>query len=284
MNYRHIYHAGNRCDVAKHAVLTLLLGHLRAKDKGFCVLDSHAGTALYDLNDPRAAKTAEADQGIRALLNAPRLPELAAYYQALARLNPLWDGKSAEGFRVYGGSPLLALAQMRTQDRLILCELHEDDASALRASMPDDKRVQIHNRDGYTALPAFLPPPEKRGLVLIDPPFEAPDEFGTLAAHVAEAHRRWPTGVFMLWYPVKERPAIWAFQEKLIAAGIGNMLAAEFVYEAETRADRLNGSGQIIINPPWKLDEELAALFPALHTALATAYTGDKIHWLTPRA
>ena len=281
MNYRHIFHAGNRCDVVKHAILTLVLGHLRAKDKGFAVLDTHAGIGFYDLEDPRALKTNEAAEGIKALLDAPAVPVLADYYAVLRKLNPLWDGKGAAGMRVYPGSPLFAFHLLRDQDRLVACELHPEDAEMLRIHAPADKRVQIHSRDGFEAMGAFLPPPEKRGLVLIDPPYEQPDEFEQTAKRVLEAWRRWPTGVYMVWYPVKDRPAIWTFQEALAAAGITKMLCAEFIYQNEARADRLNGSGLILINPPWKLDEELSALFPALHRAMRTEHQGGGVKWLS---
>ena len=280
MNYRHIFHAGNRCDVVKHAVLTLILAHLRAKDKGFAVLDTHAGIGLYDLQDPRALKTGEAEDGILSLLAAPSLPDLADYYAVLRKINPLWNGKSAENFRVYPGSPLLAFHMLRAQDRLVACELHPEDAEALRLNAPADNRLQIHHRDGYEAIGAFLPPPEKRGLVLIDPPFEQPDEFESIVKRMTAAYRRWPTGIYMIWYPVKDRPAIWKFHEALAEAGIGKILCAEFVYEEEFRSDRLNGSGLIVINPPWKLDEQLSALLPALHRAMHTNHAGVTVKWV----
>jgi 23S rRNA (adenine2030-N6)-methyltransferase len=280
MNYRHIFHAGNRCDVVKHTVLSLVLAHLRAKDKGFAVIDTHAGVGLYDLSDPRAIKTAEADSGIKALLSAPALPILAAYYAILRKLNPLWSGHGTENFRVYPGSPLIGFHMLRAQDRLVACELHPEDAEALRLSSPADNRLQLHHRNGYEAMGAFLPPPEKRGLVLIDPPYEQPDEFDTIVKRVREAWQRWPTGIYMIWYPIKERPAIWRFHEALTASGITKILCAEFIFEQEIRSDRLNGSGLIIINPPWKLDEELNSLLPALHQAMHSNHAEKTIKWL----
>ncbi len=279
MNYRHIFHAGNISDVVKHSVLTLVLKHLREKDKGFAVLDTHAGTGLYDLADPRAQKTGEAAEGILNLLETTPLPALEDFYAVLKKVNPLWRG-GAEGFRVYPGSPMFSFHMLREQDRLIACELHPDDAKALRALAPADKRFQVHSRDGYEALGAFLPPAEKRGIALTDPPYEQPDEFDVLIKRVTDAHRRWAAGVFMIWYPVKDRPTIWKFQEALVAAGIPKILCAEFVYDENVSADRLGGSGMVIINPPWKLDEELKALFPALHKAMKTPYAGDVVRWL----
>jgi len=282
MNYRHIFHAGNICDVVKHSVLALVLDHLRGKDSGFCVLDTHAGIGAYDLSDERATKTGEAKDGILKLLGAVENTKLlcAGYFDVLKKLNPAWDGRGAAGFRYYPGSPLLAVHRLRAQDRLIACELHPEDAENLKRQLFPFKQAQSHKRDGYEGLTAFLPPVEKRGLVLIDPPFEQADEFDRLAAAVKHAYTRWPQGIFMLWYPVKERPAIWRFHEALVAGGMPKIFAAEFVYRTEADATRLNGSGLVLINPPWQMDDKIRALFPALHRALATAHCGDRLTWL----
>lgn len=274
MNYRHAFHAGNICDAVKHIVLTILVRRLAEKEKGFCVLDTHAGTGLYDLEDPRAAKTGEAQAGVLKLLAVPPLPGCEAYYEVIRALNP--GGQ----IRFYPGSPLFVRKLLRPQDRLVACELHPEEANELRRHFRNDAQAQIHCRDGYEALGAFLPPPEKRGLVLIDPPFEETNEFERLAAAVKEAHARWPQGVYMIWYPVKERPAIWRFQEALVAAKIPKTLCAEFVYDEEMRADRLNGCGLILINSPWQMEEKLKELFPALHAALGNAYRGGGVKWL----
>jgi 23S rRNA (adenine2030-N6)-methyltransferase len=270
LNYRHIYHAGNICDVVKHAVLTLLVGHLRAKDKGFTVLDTHAGAGLYDLDDPRARKTDEAATGIRRLFAAEPIPELADYVRVVRALNP-------EGaVRHYPGSPVFARHLLRPQDRLMACELHPEDARALKRRFFGDKQVQVHRRDGYEALQALMPP-EKRGLALIDPPFETPDEFARLTLALAMLHRLWPHGQMAIWYPIKERPAIWRFHEALMETSIPKLLCAEFIYDEETRHDRLNGCGFIIVNPPWQFDSQLVRLFPALHRALQTAHQGSVV-------
>ena len=281
MNYRHIYHAGNRCDVVKHAVLILVLTHLRAKDKGFVVLDTHAGVGLYDLNDPRGQKTGEATLGIGAVLKAPPHPELSDYYAILRKLNPLWDGTDQTNFRVYPGSPLIAFHMLRASDRLIACELHTEDAQSLRQCAPADKRMQIHHRDGYEAMGAFLPPPEKRGLVFIDPPYERADEFEWLVKKVTETHRRWPTGIYMIWYPLKDRPAIWKFHEALACSGLKNILYTEFFYEQEINVQSLNGSGLIFVNPPWQLDKQISVLFSALQESMGLPDAKTAVKWLT---
>jgi 23S rRNA (adenine2030-N6)-methyltransferase len=278
MNYRHIFHAGNICDVVKHVTLVALLAHLRAKPAPFCVIDTHAGIGLYDLQDPRAQKTAEAQNGILKLLAAPPHSGLAEYYDVLQNFN----GGTLEDLRFYPGSPLFIASLMRAEDRLAACELHEEDARILKRQAGKFPQIQVHHRDGYEALHAFLPPPEKRGLVLIDPPYESPEEFARLAQAVLAAHQRWPQGMFMIWYPVKERPAVWRFHDAMTAADIPRQLCAEFIYEEETRHDRLNGCGILLINPPWKSDKELTQLFPALHGALQTTHRGATVEWLTP--
>ena len=278
MNYRHIYHAGNICDVVKHATLALLITHLRSKETGFTILDTHAGCGSYDLDDPRAQQTGEADTGVRKVWAsaAAATPELAPYLDVLRAINP------DEVLRTYPGSPVLARRMMRPQDSLIACELHPEDAHILRRQFRGDAQAQVHHRDGYGAPKAFLPALKKRGLILIDPPFEQPDEFDALT-HAAEAiHAALPQAVVALWYPVKERPTIWRFHEALLAAGLPKLLVAEFIFHPETRSDRLNGSGFIIMNPPWKLEEQLSVLFPALHALLETEAQESAVKRLGP--
>jgi 23S rRNA (adenine2030-N6)-methyltransferase len=276
VNYRHAYHAGNVCDVVKHATLALILLHLQKKDKGFTVLDTHAGCGQYDLTDPCALKTGEAESGVQKIWagSAAATPELAPYLQVLRGLNP--DG----ALRHYPGSPALARHMMRPQDTLIACELHPDDASLLRRHFHGDKQTQVHHRDGYGAPKAFLPALKERSLILIDPPFEQPDEFNALAQAAAAIHATLPQAIVALWYPIKERPTIWRFHEALIAAGLPKLLAAEFIFHPETRHDRLNGSGFVIVNPPWMIEAQLAALFPTLHALLETEEQGSVVRML----
>lgn len=285
MNYRHIYHAGNICDIVKHTMLVSCLDYLRLKDKGFCVLDTHAGIGLYDLKDERALKTNEAAEGIYKLLDSPPLTQLSSFYDSLKKINTNWnpdDLTTTKNFQFYPGSPNLIYLKLRPQDRMIACELHPEDCEDLRYLLGYHKQVQVHHRDGYEALRAFLPPPEKRGLVLIDPPYERSDEFEELSTHIQQAHQRWPSGMFLVWYPIKERPAIWRFHEKLATTGIAQILCAEFIYMEESRTDRLNGSGCIIINPPWTFEKELPLLFQDLHQCLDSPYRGTSVKWLTP--
>lgn len=265
MNYRHVYHAGNFADVFKHAALTLLLEHLRQKEKPFAVIDTHAGVGLYDLAGPEAAKTGEAEAGITALLAGGVPDGLPPSYAAiLADLNPSWPG-----IRFYPGSPLIVKALLRPQDRLAAVELHPEDVESLRAVLGKDPRIQIRHANGYAALKALLPPPERRGLVLIDPPFEAEDEFKTAAHALAEGLRRWETGIFALWYPVKEQGASERFLGEATHLPRPSF-AAEFHLRPPGESERMQGCGLFVVNPPWRFDEEMAALLTVLSKRLRT--------------
>lgn len=281
MNYRHIFHAGNKCDIIKHALLVLCLDYLRLKNKSFFVLDTHAGVGLYDLYDPRALKTNEAQEGIVKLLATPHIPQLGSYYTVLKELNPSLEPSKPP--QLYPGSPTLIYHMLRSQDRLVACELHPEDIVELRQNFHHMKQAHIHHRDGYEALSAFLPPAEKRGLVLIDPPFEQADELEKLPQRISDTYHRWPQGLFLVWYPIKERPALWHFHEALIATRIPKQLCVEFIYDEEIRHDRLNGSGCILINPPWQLDEQIPELLKDLHQALQTRHQGITVKWLTAK-
>ncbi|HYG85213.1 MAG TPA: 23S rRNA (adenine(2030)-N(6))-methyltransferase RlmJ [Azospirillum sp.] len=279
MNYRHAFHAGNFADVMKHAVLAMIVEHLRAKPAPFCILDTHAGVGRYDLASEPAQRTREYEDGIARLYGQPLPhPALTPYLDAVAALNP--DG----GLRWYPGSPRLARVLLRPQDRLVLSELHPDDARALKRDFSGDAQVAVHHMDAYLALKAHLPPKERRGLVLIDPPFEEPDEFARLAAGLTRAHKRWSTGIYAIWYPIKERPAVWRFEEVLAEAGIPRILITELTIHPEDTHLRLNGCGMAIVNPPWKLDEALAEVLPALHAALPGTGGGSRVSWLVPEA
>lgn len=246
MNYRHAYHAGNFADVMKHAVLALVVEHLKKKEKPFFLLDTHAGTGMTDLSGEEAQKTGEYAQGIARLLAAvdPH-PALGVYLDAVRALG-------GSPLALYPGSPALMAHLARANDRLAFCELHPEDAAALRANFRRDARVKCHEMDGYTALKAMLPPKERRGLILIDPPFEDRGEFDTLARALGEATRRFATGTFLLWYPVKDPSVSGAFLERLAADGPPKTLALE-LHVMATDPARMTGSGMIVVNPPFSL-------------------------------
>jgi 23S rRNA (adenine2030-N6)-methyltransferase len=286
MNYRHAYHAGNFADVVKHAVLVLLVEHLRAKPTPFCVLDTHAGIGRYDLGSSEAMRTGEAATGIlRAIAARGGLPPaLAPYLDAVSAANEGLPEAEDGGLRWYPGSPRLVRGLMREGDRLVLVELHPEDAATLKREFAGDRQVAVHRMDGYRALKAHLPPRERRGLVLMDPPFESPDEFGRLVEGLVLAHRRWPGGIKALWYPIKERPAVWRFHEALEASGVPKLLSIEVTVHPEDTHQRLNGTGLIVANPPWRLEEALHEALPALHRAMGAAGGGVRIDWLVPES
>lgn len=281
MNYRHIYHAGNFADVIKHVVLLTLLEHLRRKPQPFCYLDTHAGIGRYPLASVEAQKTLEHQGGIGRLYGATDLPPpLADYVARVGASNP---ANSRQTLAVYPGSPLLARSTLRPQDRAVLMELHPQDATTLKALFHNDRQVAVHAIDGYQGLKAFLPPKERRGLVLVDPPFEAADEFDRLLDGLQTAYRRWATGIYALWYPVKDRRDVQRFQRLLVKTNIPKLLLAELCLYPDDRPDRFNGCGMVIVNPPWQHDEQLRTLLPVLAARLAEPGAARmRLEWLTP--
>lgn len=277
MNYRHAFHAGNFADVFKHAILLALMDALTAKDKLLCYFDTHAGRGRYALDDEEAAKTGEWRDGVGRLFDDADPPApLRRHVEAIHAFNP--DGT----LRNYPGSPLLAAQSLRANDRLVLCEMQQDEAAALRTLFRDDRRVHVHARDGYAALNALLPPPEKRGLVLIDPPFEAQEgEFAAIETALTRAHARWPNGVYAVWYPIKSHRTIVPFHRHMASGPFDKVLVAELLVHPDDSPLRLNGCGMLIANPPWRLDATLAALLPALRDTLAqSAGASESMHWL----
>jgi 23S rRNA (adenine2030-N6)-methyltransferase len=259
MNYRHAYHAGNFADAHKHAALTLLLDHLRKKDTAFQVIDCHAGIGFYDLGGTEAGKTLEFQSGIGRLLESTD-PALQNYLDAVRRENP-------HGLRHYPGSPRLIREALRPIDRLSLVELHPEDARLLRDLFRRDRQVAIREEDAYQALKALLPPKERRGLVLIDPPYEAKNEFELVVAGLGEALRRWPTGIYAIWYPIKAGDAHERFKHELVKFALP-CLTSELIMSDKSDDTRLLGSGLALINPPWQSDQHLTAQLMALHQAL----------------
>lgn len=284
MNYRHIYHAGNVADVVKHAVLCLVVEHLKKKETPFFVLDTHAGAGRYDLASVEAQKTGEYRDGIGRLLAAGETPPALAPYLAVVRaLNGGQLPAKADGLAVYPGSPRLVRALLRPNDRLIAAELHPADAATLAAEFAGDPQVTVKAMDGYVALTSLLPPKEKRGLVLVDPPFEEKDEFGALVDGLVAGHRRWATGIFALWFPIKDRRPIDDFYERLGASGVRRIVLAELLVRAAVDPDRLNGTGLAIVNPPWRLDATLEELLPFFARALGQGPGAtSRVAWLVP--
>jgi 23S rRNA (adenine2030-N6)-methyltransferase len=266
MNYRHAFHAGNFADVVKHIVIARILTHLRDKATPFRVIDTHAGDGLYDLSSGEANRTGEWRDGIGRFVEA-QLPEDAAEFAApyLAAVRACNHGAA---LRRYPGSPLLVCHLMRPQDRLVACELEPRAAAALARNLRGTPAAKAAAIDGWVALNAYVPPRERRGLVIVDPPFEQPDEFTRLADTVAAAYRKWPTGVYLLWYPVKDHDGPDRFMRKLARAGIEKRLRLEFAVSAPRPDGGLSACGMVIVNPPWKLADEIRSFAPTLTAVL----------------
>ena len=273
MNYRHAFHAGNFADVFKHVLLTRLLVYLTQKDAALRYIDTHAGVGRYDLAGEAAQRTGEWRGGVARILEAPAPPEVAELLAPWLRvLGPAdADGKPQS----YPGSPAIAQALLRSQDRLTLCELHPADRAALARNMGRDRRVKALEIDGYMALRAYVPPVERRGLVLVDPPFEATDEFARLADAVLAAWRKWPTGVYALWHPIKDAGVVDDFYRRLEDAGVSRVLRLELAVAAPSAAGRLVGTGLALINPPHVLAAEARVLLPWLAARMTPAGAGQ---------
>ena len=272
VNYRHAFHAGNFADVVKHLALVALLAHLKKKDKPFRVIDTHAGRGLYDLAGDEAARTGEAAEGIarlRALGPADGFPPTLKTYLDL--VHGVGEGR-------YPGSPLIAARLLRPQDRLIAIEKHVAECAALAAVLAPYRHAKTEEADGYARLAALLPPPERRGLVLIDPPYEAPDEFARVGAALAAAFRRFATGIYLVWFPVKSNSEADRFCGEVLAAGAVKALRIDAAIDAKTGdKERLARAGLIVVNPPFGFADEMAAVFSSVAKPLAAR---TDISWL----
>ncbi len=275
MNYRHAFHAGNFADVMKHAILVRLIEYLKLKPAAFRMVDTHAGIGRYSLTGDEARRSPEWLDGIAALLKA-ELPD-----KAKTLLQPYLDGVADENpngtLARYPGSPLLARKLFRPQDRLSALELHPADYRKLRDLFEGDVQVRVTELDGWLALNAYLPPKEKRGLVLVDPPFEEKGEFERLVDGLTKAHKKWAGGLYALWYPLKEPREVNAFVADLKATGITKMLRAELTI-APAVAGSLYGSGMILVNPPFVLEDELKVMLPTLAKVLGNG--GSRVEWI----
>ncbi|MBX9909723.1 MAG: 23S rRNA (adenine(2030)-N(6))-methyltransferase RlmJ [Beijerinckiaceae bacterium] len=267
MNYRHGFHAGNFADVLKHAVLTRILAHLNAKDAPYRIVDTHAGAGRYDLGSEEALRTHEWKDGVARIDRSPLAPAVESILKPWR--DALSGARALFGPDAYPGSPWLCRQAMRADDRLIAAELHPQTHKKLAAVLGRDQRCKALAIDGWNALRGNVPPKERRGLVLIDPPFEEKDEFATLEAQFIAAHRKWPTGIYALWYPVKDRRAVENLLTAIMAAGIGRLLRMEIDVDRPEAAGGLSATGLLVVNPPWTLAHEARILLPALTERLA---------------
>jgi 23S rRNA (adenine2030-N6)-methyltransferase len=278
LNYRHDFHAGNFADVFKHTILTRILVYLMRKPAPFRFIDTHAGAGRYDLSSAEAERTGEWRGGIGRLdlaAMSTQARELIAPYAAVV-------GAAARGEGFYPGSPALALAMLRPFDRMLFCDLHPEALKGLKACVGKDKRAKVIALDGYTGLNAFLPPIERRGLILIDPPFEAEDEFERLAGALVSAWRKWRDGVFMAWYPVKGGGGPQLLVRRLREAG-ARALRLDFSISPPEPGQRLTANGLIVINPPFCLEDEAACLLPELVRQLSQGRGDYETSWIEPQ-
>jgi 23S rRNA (adenine2030-N6)-methyltransferase len=285
MNYRHAFHAGGFADVIKHIVLVRMLTYLQEKPAAFRVIDTHAGAGVYDLTSDEAQRSGEWLTGIARVMQArfseTTLPLVAPYLDIVRAFN------APRELKAYPGSPLIARALLRPQDRLTACEVEPKARKRLIEALRRDIQARVVDLDGWTALPAFVPPKERRGLVLIDPPYEQKDEFERLATGFAEAFAKWPTGSYLLWYPVKSRRATDTLARHVadaIAAGPtpGKCLRLEFSVAPQAAGTALVSTGLLIVNPPWTLMGELKAILPELEKPLGQGGAG-RFRLETPR-
>jgi 23S rRNA (adenine2030-N6)-methyltransferase len=280
MNYRHAFHAGNFADVLKHAVLCRILRYLRGKPAAFRVIDTHAGAGLYDLTGAEATRSGEWRGGIERLRSAALVPHerelFVPYLDTVAAFNV------GEGLATYPGSPMIARAWLRADDRLVACELEPQAAAALTENLRGERRAKAVCLDGWTALGAYVPPKERRGVVLIDPPFEEPGDFARLAEGLTTAHRKWPSGIYGLWYPMKGGPEPERLARQLRRLHLKKVLRAELKLAPQRSGAPLGATGLILVNPPWTLPDELSTMLTALARVLADSNRGHfRLDWLS---
>ncbi|WP_332399155.1 23S rRNA (adenine(2030)-N(6))-methyltransferase RlmJ [Vibrio metschnikovii] len=277
LSYRHSFHAGNHADVLKHIVQSLILNALQQKETPFVYHDTHSGVGRYDLTHEWSEKTGEYKQGIGRLWQQADTPaEIDSYLEAVKALN------QGEELHYYPGSPRIARAHLRAQDRMVLSELHPSDYPLLEQEFARDRQVAIYKQDGFARLKASLPPKERRGLVLIDPPYELAKEYRDVVQAIAQSHKRWSTGIYAIWYPVVNRCDIEDMLDGLANLGIRKILQIELGVAPDTNQRGMTASGMIVINPPWKLESEMQTILPFLKQAIAPATGHFKVEWVVP--
>ena len=272
MNYRHIYHAGNFADVMKHLAVALVIDHLKKKDAPFCVIDAHGGIGAYNLYSEQAMKTREWEGGIGRFAEIANVPDDFRLYHDLVQPDVARN--------VYPGSPLLIAKMLRQHDRLVANELHPEDYDTLDRTISAYRGVRVTNLDAYECIRANIPPKEKRGLVLIDPPFEKKDEFQTLIRQMEEWKKRFPTGVFMIWYPIKAHLAVDDMKRAAASLGLPRTWCVETMLYPRRQPESFNGCGLVVFNAPYLVPERMEAMLPYLSGRMGLIETPTA--WLTP--
>ncbi|MCJ8296285.1 MAG: 23S rRNA (adenine(2030)-N(6))-methyltransferase RlmJ [Colwellia sp.] len=274
LSYRHAFHAGNFADVLKHSVLSLILDYMTRKEKGFCYIDSHSGAGMYQLADAYAQKTGEYKDGIAKIINDEDAPESLEPYLSL--INSLNLNPSDDELEVYPGSPGIAKAFVRRQDSSHLFELHSTDIQHLEDFCQRWRKVFVKQSDGYKGVLGLLPPPSRRGVVLIDPPYELKDDYQKAVKTIIKAYAKFSTGTYILWYPVVKRELVEEMQQAFKTSEVKNVLQVEFCMAADTEEYGMTGTGLFIVNPPWQLTTQLEEILPYMKAKLgtdATSYT-----------
>lgn len=279
LSYRHSFHAGNHADVLKHIVLMLILENLKLKEKGFFYLDTHSGVGRYRLSSNESEKTGEYKEGIERLWDQTDLPEdVARYVKMIKKLN--YGGKE---LRYYAGSPLIATELLRPQDRALLTELHPSDYPILRNNFSDYKNVTVKCDNGFQQVKATLPPKERRGLVLIDPPYELKEDYDLVVKAIEEGYKRFATGTYAIWYPVVLRQQTKRIFKGLEATGIRKILKIELAVRPDSDQRGMTASGMVVINPPWTLETQMKEILPYLTKTLVPEGIGSwTVEWITP--
>jgi 23S rRNA (adenine2030-N6)-methyltransferase len=264
LSYRHAFHAGNFADVLKHSVLTLVLDYMTRKDKGFYYIDSHSGAGIYQLSDEYAQKTGEYKNGIAKLIENDDLPEaLQPYIDLVKNLN-----KETEELTLYPGSPGIARQFTRRQDSVHLFELHPTDIEHLKAYSQRWNKSHVKQSDGYQGVLGLVPPPNRRGVVLIDPPYELKEDYLKAVRTVVNAYKKFATGTYILWYPVVKRELVEQMQNAFTKSEVRNLTQVEYCQDADTEEYGMTGTGLFIVNPPWQLTSQLDEVLPYLKTKL----------------
>ena len=270
LSYRHSYHAGNHADVLKHIVLTLCINALKEKEKPFLYLDTHSGAGRYLLQSEHSEKTGEYLSGINLIWQQSETPELLnTYLSVIKRYNPF------DNLKYYLGSPLIAKQLLREQDKINLTELHPTDYPLLRQEFSKDKRARVLREDGFSQLKSKLPPESRRGIVLIDPSYEIKDDYQKIPKALLEAYKRFATGIYLIWYPVVSRTQTQKMIDEIVNLGIKKIFQFEFAIKPDNNQKGMTASGMIVINPPWKLQQQMQTIMPWLKNTLDTGKTGN---------
>jgi 23S rRNA (adenine2030-N6)-methyltransferase len=278
LSYRHAFHAGNFADVLKHCVLTLVLDYMTRKEKGFHYIDSHSGAGMYQLADEFAQKTGEYKDGITKLINEQNIPEaLQPYVDLIKELNP---NSETSDLDLYPGSPGIAKRFMRRQDSTHLFELHPTDIQHLNDFCYRWKKVFVKQSDGYQGVLGLLPPPSRRGVVLIDPPYELKEDYQKAVNTIIKAYNKFATGTYILWYPVVKRELVNEMKLTFINSDIKNLLQVEFCLSDDTDEYGMTGTGLFIVNPPWQLAKKMSEVLPYLKEKLGNANSSFTIEQL----